>query len=125
MDEDFFSDSLQLSDMEDSKKAGEKIQGFWVIEIQELAGMKKADIEKDKSFISTTEDKYRASYGKHVERNPRQCIIFATVNGEQGYLRDLTGNRLFWIIKINSTNVIPSFNFTKEFKDQLWAEARQ
>jgi len=124
VDEDFFSDSLQLSDMEDSKKAGEKIQGFWVIEIQELAGMKKADIEKVKSFISTTEDKYRASYGKHVERHPRQCIIFATVNGEQGYLRDLTGNRRFWIIKINSTNVIPNFSFDKSFKDQLWAEAK-
>ena len=121
---DFFSDSLQLSDMEDTKKAGEKVQGFWIIEIQELAGMKKADIEKVKAFISTTEDKYRASYGKHVERHPRSCIIFATVNGEQGYLRDLTGNRRFWVIKINSKNVIPNFNFDKNFKDQLWAEAK-
>ena len=121
---DFFSDSLQLSDMDDTKKAGEKVQGFWVIEIQELAGMRKADIEKVKAFISSTDDKYRASYGHHVEWHPRQCIIFATVNGEQGYLRDLTGNRRFWVIKINSTNVIPNFGFTKEFKDQLWAEAK-
>lgn len=124
VNQDFFSDSLQLSDMDDTKKAGEKIQGFWVIEIQELAGMRKADIEKVKAFISSTDDKYRASYGHHVEWHPRQCIIFATVNGEQGYLRDLTGNRRFWVIKINSTNVIPNFNFTKEFKDQLWAEAK-
>jgi len=121
---DFFSDSLQLSDMDDTKKAGEKVQGFWVIEIQELAGMRKADIEKVKAFISSTDDKYRASYGHHVEWHPRQCIIFATVNGEQGYLRDLTGNRRFWVIKINSTNVIPNFNFDKYFKDQLWAEAK-
>lgn len=121
---DFFSDSLQLSDMDDTKKAGEKVQGFWVIEIQELAGMRKADIEKVKAFISSTDDKYRASYGHHVEWHPRQCIIFATVNGEQGYLRDLTGNRRFWVIKINSTNVIPNFNFDKHFKDQLWAEAK-
>ena len=97
--------------MDDTKKAGEKVQGFWVIEIQELAGMRKADIEKVKAFISSTDDKYRASYGHHVEWHPRQCIIFATVNGEQGYLRDLTGNRRFWVIKINSTNVIPNFGF--------------
>ena len=124
VDQDFFSDSLQLSDMDDTKKAGEKVQGFWVIEIQELAGMRKADIEKVKAFISSTDDKYRASYGHHVEWHPRQCIIFATVNGEQGYLRDLTGNRRFWVIKINSTNVIPNFGFDKIFKDQLWAEAK-
>ena len=121
---EFFSDSLQLSDMDDNKKAGEKIQGFWIIEIQELAGMKKADIEKVKGFISCTDDKYRPSYGRTVEWHPRQCIIFATVNGEQGYLRDLTGNRRFWVIKINSQNVIPNFSFSQDFKDQLWAEAK-
>lgn len=124
VNQDYFSDSLQLSDMEDSKKAGEKVQGFWIIEIQELAGMRKADIEKVKGFISSTDDKYRASYGHHVESHPRQCIIFATVNGEQGYLRDLTGNRRFWVIKINSKNVIPNFKFTSDFKDQFWAEAK-
>ena len=124
VDPDFFSDSLQLSDMDDTKKAGEKVQGFWIIEIQELAGMRKADIEKVKAFISSNDDKYRASYGHHVEVHPRQCIIFATVNGERGYLRDLTGNRRFWIIKINSKNVTPDFAFTKEFKDQVWAEAK-
>ena len=124
MDPEYFSDSLQLSDMDDNKKAGEKLQGFWIVEIQELAGMKKADIEKVKGFISSTDDKYRASYGHHVERHPRKCVIFATVNGEQGYLRDLTGNRRFWVIKINSTNTIPNFRFDKTFKDQLWAEAR-
>ena len=124
INQDFFSDALSLSDMDDTKKGGEKIQGFWILEIQELAGMRKADIEKVKGFISLTDDKYRASYGHFVECHPRQCIIFATVNGEQGYLRDLTGNRRFWVIKINSTNVIPNFNFTKEFKDQLWAEAK-
>lgn len=98
VNKDFFTDSLQLFDMNDTKKAGEKVQGFWVIEIQELAGMKKADIEKVKAFISSTDDRYRASYGHHVEWHPRQCIIFATVDGKYGYLRDLTGNRRFWVV---------------------------
>lgn len=72
--EEFFSDNLSLTDMND-KTAAEKIQGNWLIEIGELSGMKKADIEKVKSFVSTTDDKYRASYGRVVESHPRQCVI--------------------------------------------------
>jgi predicted P-loop ATPase len=49
--------------------------------------------------MSTSDDKYRPSYGKVVESHPRQCIVVATVNGERGYLRDITGNRRFWIVK--------------------------
>lgn len=124
VDSEYFSDSLQLSDMDDNKKAGEKIQGFWIIEIQELAGMKKADIEKVKGFISCTDDKYRPSYGKTVEWHPRSCAIFSTVNGDRGFLRDLTGNRRFWVVKINSKNETPNISFSQEYKDQIWAEAK-
>ncbi len=85
----------------DDKSGAEKLQGFWIVEIGELAGMKKADIDKVKAFLSTSDDKYRHSYGKVVESHPRQCIIIATVNGERGYLRDITGNRRFWTIKVH------------------------
>jgi len=80
---DYYSETLSLTDMDD-KSGAEKLQGFWVVEIGELAGMKKADIEKVKAFLSTSDDKYRPSYGKVVESHPRQCIIIATVNGERG-----------------------------------------
>ena len=104
--EEFFSDNLSLTDMND-KTAAEKIQGNWLIEIGELSGMKKADIEKVKSFVSTTDDKYRASYGRVVESHPRQCVIFATVNGDgRGYLRDITGNRLQVIVDFGLSNAI-------------------
>jgi hypothetical protein len=53
-------DSLSLTDMND-KTAAEKLQGYWLIEIGELAGMRKADIDKVKAFISRQDDKYRAS----------------------------------------------------------------
>lgn len=56
-------------------KAGpEKLQGYWVLELGELAGMKKTDVETVKSFLSRVDDKYRASYGLNVESHPRQCI---------------------------------------------------
>ena len=121
--EEYYSDSLQLSDM-DSKAAAEKIQGFWICEIAELAGMKKADIEKVKSFLSSSDDKFRPSYGKTVESHPRQGIMVASVNGDRGYLRDITGNRRFWVVKLHQTEQVKTFEFSEEDRDQIWAEAK-
>lgn len=121
---EYYSETLSLTDMDD-KSGAEKLQGFWVIEIGELAGMKKADIEKVKAFLSTSDDKYRPSYGKVVESHPRQCIIIATVNGERGYLRDITGNRRFWIIKVHQKKQKKTWNFDEHFRQQFWAEAKE
>ena len=108
----------------DDKSGAEKLQGFWVVEIGELAGMKKADIEKVKAFLSTADDKYRPSYGKTVESHPRQCVIIATVNGERGYLRDITGNRRFWVIKLHQQRQKQKWHFDQSFRAQFWAEAK-
>ncbi len=121
--EEYYSETLSLTDMND-KSGSEKLQGFWIMEIAELAGMKKADIEKVKAFLSTSDDKYRPSYGKTVESHPRQCVIIASVNGERGYLRDITGNRRFWVVKLNQTEQVKRWNFTKYERDQIWAEAK-
>ncbi len=120
---EYYSESLSLTDTE-SRAGQEKLQGFWIIEIGELAGMKKADIERVKAFLSTTDDKYRPSYGRTVESHPRQCVIIATVNGERGFLRDITGNRRFWVVKAHQVDQKKKWNFTPDFRDQFWAEAK-
>ena len=122
--QEYYSETLSLTDMND-KSGAEKLQGFWVIEIAELAGMKKADIEKVKAFLSTCDDKYRPSYGRTVESHPRQCIVIATVNGERGYLRDITGNRRFWIVKVHQKRLKKAWNFDEDFRAQFWAEAKK
>lgn len=119
---EYYSETLSLTDMSD-KAGAEKLQGFWIAEIGELAGMRKADIEKVKAFLSTTDDAYRPSYGRTVESHPRQCIIVATVNGDNGYLRDTTGNRRFWVIKCGQTEQAKKFSFSGEERNQIWAEA--
>ena len=120
---EYFSDSLSLIDMKD-KSGAEKLQGFWILELGELAGMKKADIECVKGFISRTDDEYRPSYGRVVESHPRQCIIVGSTNSESGFLRDITGNRRFWPIKANNEAIKKrSWDLTKEEIDQIWAEA--
>ena len=120
---EWFSDSLSLSDMND-KTAAEKLQGFWIHEIGEMAGMKKADLEKVKAFVSRQDDKYRASFGRRVTPHPRQCIFFGTTNSENGYLRDITGNRRFWNVKVSGKGNHMPWELTQEYVDQVWAEVR-
>ena len=118
---DWFSDSLTLSDMND-KTAAEKLQGYWILEIGELAGMKKADLDKVKAFVSRVDDKYRASFGRRVTSHPRQCVFFGTTNSENGYLRDITGNRRYWNIKLSGSSKYKPWQMTSELVQQIWAE---
>ena len=117
---EWFSDSLSISDMKD-KTAPEKLQGYWILEISELNGMKKVDVEVVKSFISRTDDKYRQAYGTAVESHPRSCIIVATTNSDGGFLRDITGNRRFWPVNVTGFGKYHPWELTEV--DQIWAEA--
>ena len=118
---DWFSDSLTLTDMRD-KSGPEKLQGYWILELGELAGMKKADVETVKSFISRVDDKYRASYGVNVENHPRQCVVVGSTNAENGFLRDITGNRRFWPVRISGLSAKKTWQITKDDVSQIWAE---
>ena len=118
---EWFSDSLTLTDMKD--KAGpEKLQGYWILELGELAGMRKTDVEVVKSFISRSDDKYRASYGVNVESHPRQCIIVGSTNAESGFLRDITGNRRFWPVRISGDGKRKAWQMSVYDVEQIWAE---
>lgn len=117
----FLSDSLTMLDMRD-KTGSEKLQGYWALEVAEMAGMRKADIECVKSFISRQEDIYRPAYGRVVERHPRRCVIVGSTNSITGFLRDISGNRRFWPVKCSGGKLKP-WNLTDEELDQIWAEA--
>ena len=119
----WFSDSLTLTDMRD-KSGPEKLQGYWILELGELAGMKKTDVETVKSFLSRVDDKYRASYGLNVESHPRQCVIVGSTNTESGFLRDITGNRRFWPVRVNGESVKKPWQISGEDVLQVWAEAK-
>ena len=123
MGREYYSDSLNLMDMKD-KAGAEKLQGYWILELGELAGMKKADIELVKAFASRTDDIYRPSYGRTVESHPRQCVILGTTNSESGFLRDITGNRRFWPINVTGESKKKAWDLTDEEVLQLWAEAK-
>lgn len=116
---EWYSDSLTISDMKD-KVAAEKLQGYWILELGELAGIKKVDVETVKSFITRTDDKFRASYGFNVENHPRSNIIVGTTNSEDGFLRDITGNRRFWPVHVTGKGKHKPWDLKDV--DQIWAE---
>ena len=118
---EWFSDSLNLGDTKD-KTAAEKLQGYWILEIGELAGLKKAEVETLRSFLSRQNDIYRAAFGRRATPHPRQCIFFGTTNAESGYLRDTTGNRRFWPVKTPGGGIKHSWELTTEDICQIWAE---
>jgi Predicted P-loop ATPase and inactivated derivatives len=106
------------------KEAYEQIQGVWLIEMGELAGLKKAEMETIKHFISKQEDRYRVAYGRRIENFPRQCVFFGTTNDKE-FLRDPTGNRRFW--PVDAGEIEPAKNVFDDLNDyeidQIWAEA--
>ena len=116
----WFSDSLSIADMRD-KTAAEKLQGYWILEISEMNGIKKTDVETVKSFVSRQDDKFRQAYGVNVESHPRSCIIVGSTNSESGFLRDVTGNRRFWPVHVPGTGKHRPWEM--EDVDQIWAEA--
>lgn len=117
----WFSDSLTISDMRD-KTGAEKLQGFWIMEIGEMNGIKKVEVETVKSFASRQDDKFRVAYGTVVESHPRQCVICGTSNS-QHFLRDVTGNRRFWPVQVTGECSLHPWNMSKPLLEQIWAEA--
>ncbi|WP_301666275.1 virulence-associated E family protein [uncultured Alistipes sp.] len=119
MGRQWFTDSMPAIT---GKEAMEQIQGSWIVELGELAGLRKAETESVKHFISKREDRFRVAYGKRVEFFPRRCVFFGTTN-EADFLRSATGNRRFWVVDCHADRPT-DYPIDDERVAQLWAEAK-
>ena len=116
----WFSDSFLTMN---GKDAYEQLQGVWIMEVGELAGMRKAEAETIKLYISKQTDRFRPAYGRRSMEFPRQCIFIGTTNETQ-FLRDTTGNRRFWIVDTpNDPERDMWEELTPETVRLIWAEA--
>lgn len=117
----WFSDTLTTVQ---GKEAYEQLQGFWLIEIAELAALRRNEVEAVKHFTAKSEDAYRAAYGHHTEVRKRQCIFIGTTNQHE-FLRDQTGNRRFLPIDVHPHRATKSVfeDLTDYDVDMIWAEA--
>jgi len=114
--DDWFSDDLPLNC--EGKEVIERTRGRWIVEAAELHGLRKGDVEHLKSFQSRQIDRARMAYGRMVTEVPRQFVVVGTTNADR-YLKDTTGNRRFWPIKVKLFDL----DTLRQDRDQLWAEA--
>lgn len=104
------------------------IQGTWIYEMGELAGLAKSDNESIKGWLSSSVDSVRKVYATESVNLIRRCCFIGTCN-PTAFLRDDTGNRRLLPVKTNPLNGrldAPQFNreWVLANRDQLWAEAR-
>ena len=121
--DDWYTEDLRMEHMK-SKAGSEILQGKWVVEVGELAGLRKTEVEEVKSFLSRTVDRYREPYGRRASDRLRQCVIVGTTNALGGFLRDQTGNRRFWPVAVGKNARLSPFDINGELRDQIWAEAK-
>lgn len=94
------------------------IRGTMFYELAELDGFSRAESSRAKAFFSSPYDTFVPKYVAWATKVPRQCVFVGTVN-HGTYLRDTTGNRRYWPVKIQRADV----PMIAADRDQLWAEA--
>jgi hypothetical protein len=112
---DWYTDDLG-GDLYD-RKAGEGLQGKWIIEFGEFERINRATLETVKAFLSRRVDHYRPPYGRIPADFPRQCVFVGTTNKDQP-LQDIE-NRRFMPLWCEG----PVKTIDPATRDQLWAEA--
>jgi hypothetical protein len=112
----FAATSVKMGD-KDSKMAA---SSAWIIEIAEMAGVKKSDNADLKAFITTTEDFYRRPYEPIYETCPRTSVFVGTVNPNDFALPSADENRRYWCVYVEAP--VDTRRLEAD-RDQIWAEA--
>lgn len=96
------------------------MRGMWCVELAELDGFNRAEASRSKAFFTRAEDRYRNPYGRKPVTIQRTCVFAGSVN-HSTYLKDDTGNRRYWPVKVGEGAV--QLDKLAADRDQLWAEA--
>jgi predicted P-loop ATPase len=104
----------------------EGTSGRWIVELAELAGIRRAqDVEALKAAITRREDSHRRPYALMPRDYPRRFVFVATTNRTE-YLSDPTGAllRRFWPMRTLATESDPiDCDALAVDAAQLWGEA--
>jgi putative DNA primase/helicase len=110
-------------DYGDTQKMTESTKGKTVLEVPELKGMSKGEIEDVKAYFTSPKDTIRLAYRRNEEDFFRRCVYMGTTN-QAHYLKDEENRRFCPVLtdtsrdnKIDFPNFIPAIL-------QFWAEAQ-
>lgn len=113
----WFTDNLSEGNEKDEKL---KLRRYWLLEYSEFeTAFKRKEVSELKSFLSSRVDSLRVPYGKSIEDFPRTSILAGSTNSQQ-FLHDPTGERRYWVIKVNQRIPIET---VKVERDGIWAAA--
>ncbi|MDE0274149.1 MAG: hypothetical protein OXP11_23405 [Gammaproteobacteria bacterium] len=118
--DEWFSDALSLSDP--TKQKTEALLGKVLVEMPEMIGSTRAEIDQLKAFLTRQNDNgVRLAYRRNAEALPRRCILVGTTNRLECLPNDPSGNRRFVPIELRSGCDVECF--MQANREQLWAEA--
>ena len=116
---DWFSDSVSVSDP--SQKRIESMLGRVIVELSELTGFRRAELESLKAFISRRDDgATRLAYRRDPETALRRFILVGTSNDQECLPNDPSGNTRFVPIQCGAGSHVEPY--LDEHRVQLWAE---
>ena len=102
-----------------NQETARALRGTFIAELAELSSIQgRVESEHVKAFLTTQEDNVRQPYGRRYERWPRTVTFFGTTN-ETEYLRDTTGGRRFWSVRVGKIDT----DKLRRDAPQLWGEA--
>jgi hypothetical protein len=118
---DYYSETLPDLHNKDSFEA---LSDNFIINVSELASFQHADYNTLKGYLTLSKVKYRKAYGHYPISRPRRASFCGDTNDDR-FLSDPTGNRRFWVIKLEPDNPLddPIDELPPYCGDQVWAQA--
>lgn len=113
---EYFTDGLDLAHDDDNFKR--MLQGKIVVEIAELAGLGKAEVEYIKRMITRRVEEWVEKWKTLPTRYLRRCMLFASTNNKRFLPQDETGQRRWLPVEI----VALIDDLIIRDRAQLWAE---
>jgi predicted P-loop ATPase len=107
---------LRMDEADDA--IARRMRGVLVAELAEMRGLRNAEIERIKAFITRTHEKWVPKYKEFATVYPRRFVIIGTTNDEEFLPTDLEHRR--WLPVHTAGVDVPRI---KEDRNQLWAEA--
>ena len=103
------------------KEQAEQLAGKVVVELLEMTGIRKAELERFKSFISRQDDgQFRHAYARAAVPSPRVCVFIGTTNEAECLPNDPSGNRRFVVVALERGCDVEAASVDR---NQWWSEA--